>query len=495
MRNVRGFILALFFLCGSAALSRGADDGKLQYQFKGADRIFYRLTEKIEDSQGASATIAYLGFEPKAFRTEIDLKYGASMSTQPMALGGVMPDIQPNPNLFEHDWGNRVKIDFLGKVLGNESHQDTGLPGAIAQNWQMALPELGAQGQKTWQSTRTIALVQRMNMGFGHFIPMSPIHGNATMATITNNYTLQNAEAGTDDKTASVDFNSSMDTQGNGPLSEHASGNGSFIFDIERGLVRSLNEKLDLTVSVNGKDEHGTVTVDLKVLEQAQVDQMIADAKTRTDQLNKLKERIAAQQAKGNSQSSDSGAGSKEKDNAWVDSLDLPADTAHTDFVGGQGGGPFVKAGDGTRPMVGLKYQMGHWSRPCIGSVEPLYDKPDAEPTDKNDIIVLAKDGYVVGGLWANSSDGLAAIRVIFMKKTDAGVDLKDAYVSPWICKPIGGERIKLGCNGQWVVGLYGRQGLNTDGVGLVMKAAPGADPTDDPNYAGTNVPAKPAAK
>lgn len=51
---------------------------------------------------------------------------------------------------------------------------------------------------------------------------------------------------------------------------------------------------------------------------------------------------------------------------------------------------------------------------------------------------------------------------------------------------------IKLGCKGQSVVGVYGRQGLNTNALGPVMKAAAadgsskGKDPTDDPNYQGS---------
>jgi hypothetical protein len=183
----------------------------------------------------------------------------------------------------------------------------------------------------------------------------------------------------------------------------------------------------------------------------------------------------------------------------WADQIDLPFGTKRTDFVGSSdGGGPFVKAGNGTRPVIGLRLRMGSWdNHKMIGRVEPLYDKPEDTPAaDGNpfgrETLILAKDGYVVGGLWMNGPDGADALRVIFMKKTATGVDTKDAYVSPWFGQTIGPDRIKLGCTGQLIVGVYGRQGLNTDALGLVMQTdanAPGGtsnDPTDDPNYQGT---------
>ncbi len=497
MRKPGIFMLAGMVLSTSAAFSRADGDARLEYHFKGGDRVFYRVTEKIEDDKGTSVTVAYVGFEPRAYRSELELTYAASMATRPMAAGGVMPEVPPNPNLFEHDWKSRVTIDHLGKVQGNESRQDTSLPGAIAQNWQIMLPELGDKGQSSWQSTRTIAVVSRGGVGpvgprFGR-MPMQ--NGGATKANIKTNYTLH---TGPEENAPTADFTISLDTEGNGNFSEHATGSGSFVFDTNLGLVQSLNEKLDANVSLAGKDEHATITVDVQLLEKEQVDRLIADAKARTDELQKLKDRVAARTDKSKAGAVGTDDDKTEKDHQWIEKLEFPSGTAPTDFVGHpRGGSPFIKAGDGTRPMIGLKYRIGSWGHPVIGSVEPLYEKPD-DMHPKNETIVLARDGYVVGGFWTNAPDGTTALRIIFMKKTETGVDVKDAYVSEWINKPTGEDRIKLGCTGQWVVGLFGRQGMNTDAFGLVMKSAAGAktaDPTDDPNYAGTNVPAKPAGK
>jgi hypothetical protein len=181
------------------------------------------------------------------------------------------------------------------------------------------------------------------------------------------------------------------------------------------------------------------------------------------------------------------------KDTDWMQELALPDGTDHTGFVGdSQGGGPFVKAGDGVKPMIGVRYRIGQWGHACIGELEPLYDPPaDAGTTKKDEKVVLAKPGYVVGGMWANGPDYADALRVIFMKATDSGVSIKDQYISPWIGTPLGSDRIKLGCTGQPAIGLFGRQGLNLNAFGLVMKSGGSVtpkDPTDDPNFQGTTV-------
>ena len=71
------------------------------------------------------------------------------------------------------------------------------------------------------------------------------------------------------------------------------------------------------------------------------------------------------------------------------------------------------------------------------------------------------------------------------------GVDLKQSYVSPWFGERFGKTLIKVGFDGHFVAGIFGRKGLNCDAFGLIMMgdasaaSASGhpADPTDDPNF------------
>ena len=306
----------------------------------------------------------------------------------------------------------------------------------------------------------------------------------------------------------SIDVSTDIHSTDNGNTSEQVTGTGKLVFDRKRGLLTSLNEKLDATITIDGKQTTATITLDLQLLTPDQVEKFKADA---ADRKAKLAEMMAknppgsrARAGRGDAAGDGQSVPTAVKKEEWADAIKLPEGTARTDFVGdSDGGGPFVKAGEGDRPMIGLKLKMGAWNgHKMIGEVDPIYDKPadatEGSHGDDKETVILAKDGYVIGGLWLNGPDMTDAVRVIFMKKTADGVDIKDAYVSPWFGKPIGDDRVKVGCDGKTAVGVFGRQGMNTNAMGLVMQsggkaaAANAPDPTDDPNYQGSKG-AKPA--
>lgn len=488
MKSVYGWVMIVL---GAAAVpAMAADDAALRYQSKGLDQAVYRLVEVIDDTGGgSSATTAYVRFVATPGINETDLTYVASMSTRPMATGGQIPGFDPNPNFFDpKSSGNRVTIDRFGKMKGNVSHQDTDLPGGLGQNWEFALPELSPKGETSWHTSRPMSLIVRPRFG------MMMMGHQATPATRTYDYTL----GAPDDDAQSIDVTTDINTDGQGNMSEHVTGKGSLVFDRKRGLMQSLNEKLDASITLSAKEYKAAISLDMQLLTAEQVDKLKADADAANARMAQfLKDNPPGKRAR------QGGVEVHPKHQEWADQIDLPFGAKRTDYVGdSDGGGPFVKAGDGTRPVIGLRLRLGSWANhKMIGNVEPLFDKPDdaaapgGNPSDK-ETVILATDGYVVGGLWMNGPDYADALRVIFMKKTATGVDTKDAYVSPWFGQPIGPDRIKLGCTGQLVVGVYGRQGLNTNALGLVMLAdanAPGGtsnDPTDDPNFQGT----KPAA-
>ena len=485
---------------GAAAVqAMAADDPHLQYQSKALDQAVYRLVEVIDDvGGGSSGTTAYVRFVATPGNNEIDLTYIASMSTRPMATGGQVPGSDPNPNFFDpKSSGNRVTIDRFGKIKSNVSHQDTHLPGGLGQNWELALPELSPKGETSWHTSKPMTLIVQPRFGM-----MLMGRNQATHATLTNDYTLGMAD--NDVQTINVTLDITSDGQRN--LAEHVTGNGALVFDRKRGLMQSLNEKLDASLTLNGQEHSAAITLDMELLSSEQVDKLKSDAAA----ANARMAAFLKDNPRGKQRADKGDVEAHPKHEEWADAIELPSGTKRSDYVGNsEGGGPFVKAGDGTRPLIGVRLRMGSWANhKMIGNIEPLFDKTAAAPAtpggnsfDK-ETVIMAKDGYVVGGMWMNGPDYADALRVIFMKKTATGVDVKDAYVSPWFGQTIGQDRIKLGCTGEPVVGVYGRQGLNTDALGLVMQAGANSpsnaskDPTDDPSFQGTKstAPATPKA-
>ena len=162
---------------------------------------------------------------------------------------------------------------------------------------------------------------------------------------------------------------------------------------------------------------------------------------------------------------------------ATVDTL--PDDRAPTEQVGGRGGGPFVAMKAERPPVVGFRYAMGDWAgRECLRSFRPLYEKPaDAPPATSKDL--LAREGYVVGGVNAsNDRTNVVAIQVVFVRYRDGKPDPSNHYESDWIGDPANAGPVHtLACNGRLVVGVYGRQGLNLDAVGLIVWGKPNDPP------------------
>ncbi len=152
------------------------------------------------------------------------------------------------------------------------------------------------------------------------------------------------------------------------------------------------------------------------------------------------------------------------------DNSPFPPDTKHTDLVGDGGGSPYVNADKNHRPVLGFAVSVGQWAgRGCVSKFQPVFEIPSELDPDN---YCLAKPGYVVGGLVVNKKDAADGLQIIFVKKTDRGVDLKDTYVSPWFGYDGEGTKFKLAGEGQLVIGTFGRQGMNVNGMGLMLESA-----------------------
>jgi prepilin-type processing-associated H-X9-DG protein len=142
--------------------------------------------------------------------------------------------------------------------------------------------------------------------------------------------------------------------------------------------------------------------------------------------------------------------------------------TEKTQQLGGNGGGPFVRASPDGKPLLGVRYTIGSWGgRPVLSRVDPLFDRSE-KLTDKT---VLARDGYVVGGMNVKTYGiNVEAVQLIFVRMNAGKINAADQYTSDWLGsdKP-DATLTKLAGNGETVVGIFGRQGMNTDAIGLVI--------------------------
>lgn len=153
--------------------------------------------------------------------------------------------------------------------------------------------------------------------------------------------------------------------------------------------------------------------------------------------------------------------------------------TTRTPQLGNPGGGsPYVRMDAERRPVIGARFVVAVWGGiKCVRRMDPLYEKP-AEPASAPAIDILAKPGYAMGGLVVNMDNktkNTYAMQVIFMRLENGKLLKADQYRSPWV-SDVNNNMAKLVLNakGDTVVGFFGRQGLNNDAIGLILK---------DPNY------------
>ncbi|HEY8750730.1 MAG TPA: serine protease [Tepidisphaeraceae bacterium] len=139
-----------------------------------------------------------------------------------------------------------------------------------------------------------------------------------------------------------------------------------------------------------------------------------------------------------------------------------------TPLAGGNGGMPIQLRGSNLRDVVGFAYEMATWDeKGIIRRLVPFYTRP---PASLPASIVMAREGYVVGGILVDSDQYAHAFRVIFMRVDGGRIDTTDNYLSDWIGQPISGLPPKqLAGHGEHVVGVCGRKGLNMDAVGLLV--------------------------
>ena len=116
------------------------------------------------------------------------------------------------------------------------------------------------------------------------------------------------------------------------------------------------------------------------------------------------------------------------------------------------------------RPVLGFRYELGNWDRQdVIKTIHPLYNR-----TSSGEGIVVAKPEYQVVGLNVDSNEYVNAVQVVFARARGEVVDPNDTYTSDWLGVTTGRPPQTIGCDGRRVVGIFGRQGLITNALGLM---------------------------
>jgi hypothetical protein len=137
------------------------------------------------------------------------------------------------------------------------------------------------------------------------------------------------------------------------------------------------------------------------------------------------------------------------------------------EVVGGKGGFVFRSASPGGQPVVGFRVATGQWAgKKALASLDPLFDRT----APLGSWGVVAKEGYVVGGLEIDAADLVYAVKVVFVRhQADGSLDTADTYTSDWLGTPSGNAPKKLTSSNQPIIGIHGRKGAVMDAVGLVV--------------------------
>ena len=146
-------------------------------------------------------------------------------------------------------------------------------------------------------------------------------------------------------------------------------------------------------------------------------------------------------------------------------------------LVGGAGGAPFQTLGPRGAPVVGVRYSQGSWAgQPALRSLEPVFIREvdpaaGAQEAAQGEQVLVARDGYAVGGLHVDAGPYVHAVQVIYMRlAADGRLDATDSYTSSWLGSRTGGPVQTLGGTGALVIGIKGRRAAVLDAVGLVSK-------------------------
>ncbi|MDB5328559.1 MAG: hypothetical protein JWM57_4128 [Phycisphaerales bacterium] len=471
-------VVALFVTISSATAAQPA------YGFKVGEPVCYEIKITQELPERSRTTVNYIKYRPSAVSADgqITLRYDwATTSTSETSggstrtMGGRPPAFLGGPQPMDDTPSSETIIDSLGNVVKvTRPSANLQLDDLLGPAYGLMLLPLPPAGQTTWNTQRPV-------VAYNESVRQEPggMWGHHDVTTRTErackeSVTFTAAAPVGDLLTVQRTYDLASDLKLNDTPVDHLSGTGQYVFDLKKGAVKTFESKLVYAMTQENVSIKVPVTVTARRLEDSELAKMKAD--------------VDAQIAKDAQQTAE-----REKQEAvgGKEVRELPAGMTKTKSTPSRGGGDFIRINAEGKSVIGFSVTHGSWGgQKVLRMIQPLYEKPEASKAKDAPQVVLAKDGYALGGLWVNADDtNVIAIRPIFMKKNATNLDIKSAYVGPWIGTLSGPSRVRFGGTGQFVTGIFGRQGLNTAAIGLVIQEA---DPTDDPNFKGDPKPKDP---
>jgi hypothetical protein len=523
---------AAFLIVAGSAVVRGEG---LKYDAKGFNDIAYRANVTLKSKDG---TVDYRGVityaaDPKApqtptsvpLRTRFDESYVVNPTRGPAVN---VPSFHIKAGLYRPaEAGREIVIARDGTVqkLPTDANYYSEFPGMARYWYDIALPSLSPDGQNKWTTKRPVI--------FSHLAP-----GPGTRERVERKcqevITCTSEPPGNGIVTVQQHYELISDESLNGVPYYKTFGDGSFEFDTTAGRMKSMS--MELTSQAAGDraeplDYQVSVRLSLLPADEFAARRKSADASEERDRARLEKERAAeAEKAKAAAASAEAkakaeSAAAAERAKADAADIGIDADAAarepkeakslrgkatrtlppgmyKTDILPGPGNELFPLVSPEGHPIIGLAVRRGTWpDAPPFADFVPLYTRNAfLAKAGMQYQIILAKEGYALGAIWISANaKGVLGFRPVFFRKTETGLNPKDAYVIRWIGRSDGPTRTRLGGTGQVVNGLFIRHNQGVAGLGLVMmgEKPPAAakiesgdsqakDPTDDPNFAGT---------
>lgn len=467
-RTWSGFVMLSLFLSATLGQTPSLGADPLRYQFKDVKNPIYQVSIRVELPDAVethTGTIAYDIDSVDPSNGQVTFKYTSVLRTEkkqtaeaqaasgsrfPMPPRPPMPRFAPAAPMGPP----QIVIDPDGTMVrSNRALETEQLPFLLGYNWQLLLPPL-SQDDATWKTKGIISIFskkqqqdqwpappwqnpseERVDRSAHEVVVYTRGEPQGKLVPIQRQYTMTSDEK--------VD---------NNPYMKY-SGDGQILFDPTAGLVQSM--ELKQTIELNQKN----VTIKIPVEVKAHLMTPEELAKYKADQEAAQADAKAAMEK----------FRLKNAEDQKNDVSQLPAGATKTDMIGHSSGSLFTQVDPQQRALLGFRYINSKFGgQDCIRKLTALYAK-SSDKLENNEKIIMAKDGYVVGGVIVNGKEIAYNVRVIFVRMKDGQIDSKDTYMSPWLNGNTSGPETQLAGKGEKIIGIYGRIGLNCHGMGLVI--------------------------
>jgi hypothetical protein len=454
---IRRFVCGTLFLL---LLSSRANAEALRYTLNGVDTVGYqfviRMTLPGGTTEVMSGTIFYTVAPHAPGAKQLSLGYswtGKKVQVKKEDEDKPWTNFPPLPQLppaFGGPRGNAPEfvINEFGRIVRTENIAKTEIIDFLGPVMTVMFPPLSPEGANEWVADDEGQYDMKLPDNIGGTVKM------ATKTVVNFNVASTSGNLVKIDRRTKV---TSSDVNG-GPTKVNVSGLAHFVFDKERGLMQSAEEIMGFEYTTVNLTAKAPVTINIRLLDDEELANMKAEREA------------AIALAKENAERAQAAAALLRK----YDVRELPAGTSRGIYAGSPVGQEFIRV-DGALPaLIGVKAVTGPWGgSTVIRNVMPVYERPADATVGPNEVLAIAKDGYAVGGFLVNINDEgfMQGLRVVFAKLIDDDkTDPKDIYLSDWIVAPKGDNHVQLGVKGDPVFGFYVKSGLNTHGIGLVVK-------------------------